>query len=202
MIRLPHALFLDLGWDSTGWCLADRNGPIEAGRAHIKSADRDLDAARLLSFLEGHIRPRMAASALAGHPVRLCPEEAPPVVRMAGAKTLTALQLGRLIGACELWGAQEAWQAFPWRIPVGTWRKWWQLRAKGRYAYKHAAIQLVRARGWGALLDPHQHCRETGGMQADVAEAILGAVKAAEHHHQGPVRPEIAPLVAGVRGSR
>ena len=196
---------IDPSWRSTGWAFVSSAGVHAAGRVVMSGEDREQDPYRVLSFLEGRARPMLAEYVLAhpGERVRVGIELPPPVIGMKGNKTLTALQLGRLIGQIEGWAAAQTWMDGPHLIAVADWRKFHGIKGPGRETFKRNAMARVRLLGMQYLLDPYPGANAIdGGQQGDVAEAILQGIYAIKHYALGPSRPSVLPAVDGLRGTR
>lgn len=198
---MPAVLQIDPSWVSTGWALVASTGVIAAGRVAMCDKEREQDVFGALAFLEHRARPLLAGYLL-DYPadrVRVGIELPPRVVSMKGNKTLTALQLGRLIGTIEGWAAAEAWMDPPALVEVAAWRKYHQIKASGRDEYKREAIAKARQLGLGRFLDPYPGAKAVnGGQQADVAEAMLEGLYAVRFYGAWPSRPTVQQLAVDV----
>lgn len=186
-------LGLDCSWKCTGWALCGASGPIKVGYMRLSSKTWRMAALRgLLHDLEREIAELQAYSRPEDPPPLVAIERAPKVYGSRGNQSATAFGLGEITGACELWACRPTW-AYPWLVPVATWRGWWGIKAKGRIKAKAAAlrvaIKLPGARDLLLAVDPSiARLDRPGGPTAeslaeepvvDVAEAILQGVGAA-----------------------
>jgi len=200
VVRAHRSLVLanDSSWTGWGWALCSNAGPIAVG--HVQGlGGRAWRWAALRDELERLDLELTEAQALLGpgDPLpRVVVERAPKVYRGRGNQAATGQGIGQLGGAILLWGTRPGRLAYPWELEPGDWRPWWLeargRRPKGREAWKAWAVRLVETLGWGDHLAPWPWTGDDGGARADVAEAVLLGVGAAQHHRLGPVGPSPA----------
>ncbi len=207
---------MDAAWGGWGWCLADQDGPRQAGHVVMGPPSRKKRSthrtARLAAYLAGPIAHALADGGLArasASPRLRVAIELPPSQYATGRQS-AALGLGRLVGALELWATRPS-LAYPWMLEPTEWRAWWDIaptrRGRNGDDLKREAIFQVPARFGSQWVDPfplgpkkkrkgapaRMPKTDTPGPRGDVAEAILIAVGAALYNDDAPAGPTSWP---------
>lgn len=219
---MPAVVANDAAWGGWGWCLATHEGPVACGHLALGGRTWRWDAlARVLAgddpvhapgrvwppSWDGCTWPELLVEAVARtgageHLPRVAVEQPPAIYSgasrggrggKAGNQAATGYGMGLLVGNLLRAGARPGELAYPWEVETTTWRPWWSLTARDREGYKAAAIWHVRARTWGAALEPFADEGDDHGPRGDVSEAILQAVGAARHADAGPRGPARQP---------
>lgn len=194
----PLTVAFDQAWGACGWCVANSDGPLEAGVRSLDGAGalKWAKLTGLIATVDAAVARCLPACDSASHMPVLAIEK-PPMIYAAKARRSDAAviwALGNLAGALQLHWTRPDWSP-PWEVEAEQWRRWWGIRQVGREAQKSMAVQLVRLQGWGRLIDrvdeaqPPSSGTANHGPSADVAEAILLAVGVARHRNQSPKPP-------------
>lgn len=198
-----NVLGLDATFGGTGWCVANRDGPIRAGHWEFpgqhamrtgRSDDRPL---RMFQRLDALLVELTAA----GVGVDLVVIERMPSVygNSHGNQAETGYGLGRSACSIELWALLRGLPV--WLVPPADdgdwgwgWRPWWIPATASRAPvtrerWKAFAVDLVQQLRWAAPLAPFLQANTEAGAEraADVAEGILIAAGAARNLHLCPV---------------
>lgn len=219
---MPAAVANDAAWGGWGWCLATHEGPVACGHLALAgrtwrwhSLEAVLTGAEPVHApgrvwpptWEGCTWPDLLVEAAARtrpgeHLARVVVEQPPAVYsgasrggkgKRAGNQAATGYGMGLLVGNLLRAGCRPGELAAPWEVEVNTWRPWWGVTGRDRGGYKAAAIFHVRARTWGAFVEPFEDTGDDHGPRGDVGEAILQAVGAARHAGDGPRGPAKLP---------